>query len=246
MSNAMRFAARPIAGGGTPAAAWAGIACPVLDLTDCPELIVVAPHPDDETLGFGATSAALARRGVRVQVVSVTDGGAAYPGCSPRQRRCLQQRRRRELECAVETLGLPAPIHLDLPDGDVAGCRSELADRLADLLAGSPDGTWCAVTWRGDGHPDHEAAGWAAAEATARTGTVLLEYPLWMWHWAEPGDDAVPWSRMQQARHQAWAKDRKVRAIGCYASQLDSPDGDAVLPPFVVDRLLRVGEVVFR
>lgn len=246
MSNATRFAVRPIAEGGTPAAAWSGIDCPVLDLEGCPELIVVAPHPDDETLGFGATSAALARSGVRVQVVSVTDGGAAYPDYSLRQRRCLQQRRRRELDSAVEVLGLPAPVRLGLPDGGLSGCRSELADLLADLLVGRPAGTWCAVTWRGDGHPDHEAAGWAAAEAAARTGAILLEYPVWMWHWAEPGDEAVPWSHMQQARPQTWAWDCKVRAIGCYASQLDAADGDAVLPRFVVDRLLRAGEVVFR
>lgn len=246
MSNAARFGARPIVDGGTPAADWSDIACPVLDLAACPELVVVAPHPDDETLGFGATAAALAQSGVRVQVVSVTDGGAAHPDYSPPQRRRLRQRRRRELECAVEVLGLTAPVHLELPDGGLTGCRSELADLLTDVLAGRPEGTWCAVTWRGDGHPDHEAAGWAAAEAAARTGAVLLEYPVWMWHWAVPGDDAVPWSRMQRARPQESAADRKVRAIRCYTSQLDSAAGDAVLPPFVVDRLLRVGEVVFR
>jgi hypothetical protein len=51
---------------------------------------------------------------------------------------------------------------------------------------------------------------------------------------------------MQQVRPPASATQRKARAIRCHASQLDSSHEDAVLPPFVVDRLLRVGEVVFR
>ena len=43
-------------------------------------MTVIAPHPDDETLGLGATMATLCDAGVDVQVVSVSDGGAAYPG----------------------------------------------------------------------------------------------------------------------------------------------------------------------
>src|SRR5258705_13606732 len=37
-----------------------------------PALLLVARHPDDETLGFGATAAALQSRGVDVHVVSVS------------------------------------------------------------------------------------------------------------------------------------------------------------------------------
>jgi hypothetical protein len=47
----------------------------------------------------------------------------------------------------------------------------------------------------GDGHPDHESVGRAApCHRTYRA--ALLEYPIWMWHWADPDDDAVPWQRM--------------------------------------------------
>ena len=60
---------------------------------------------------------------------------------------------------------------------------------LTDLL--SPD-TWCAATWRGDGHPDHDAVGRAAATACDAVGCRLLEYPVWMWHWARPGEVVGP------------------------------------------------------
>ncbi len=71
------FGESPIADGGTPVEEWTGwdhdFAC--LSLDDCPGLTVIAPHPDDETLGLGATIATLCAAGVDVQVVSVSDGG---------------------------------------------------------------------------------------------------------------------------------------------------------------------------
>ena len=40
--------------------------------------VVVAPHPDDETLAAGGLIAALTSRGIPVTVVAVTDGEHAY------------------------------------------------------------------------------------------------------------------------------------------------------------------------
>src|SRR5262245_30184806 len=42
-------------------------------------VLVVAPHPDDETIGCGATLALHARRGDTVHVVVVTDGELGDP-----------------------------------------------------------------------------------------------------------------------------------------------------------------------
>jgi len=78
-ANLDRFAARPVVDGGTPIDTWTAWdrRFPELDLAGCPGLLVVAPHPDDETLGLGATMATLTARGIGVEVVSVSDGGAA-------------------------------------------------------------------------------------------------------------------------------------------------------------------------
>ena len=107
----------------------------------------------------------LADTGVRVQVVSASDGGASHPGLSPLERGRLEHVRRAELHRAVNALGLPAPISLGLPDGEIGDHEDRLADVLTEILAARPAGTWCAATWRGDGHPDHEAVGRAAAVA---------------------------------------------------------------------------------
>lgn len=245
-SNGLRFAARPLTEPGTSIADWlAGERPPPVDLDECPGLVVVAAHPDDETLGVGGMIAALAARGVEVVVVSVSDGGAAHPGSTQLDQIRLETTRRAELDCAAAVLGVHRVIRLGMPDGRIADVEQRLVERLTGLL--SP-GVWCAVTWRGDGHPDHEAAGRAAALAAKRTGAVLVEYPIWMWHWADPADAAVPWPRAVAVPMDQHAADRKQQAVQCFRSQLEAvtPDAAPVLAPFVIRRLLAVGEVLFR
>lgn len=247
--NGTRFAAVPIAGGGTPTLQWrAAESLPALDLAECEGLVVVAPHPDDETLGLGAMAAQLAASGTDVRVVSVSDGGAAYPVASRLERTRLEDTRCRELLRATTILGLPPPISLHLPDGQLADHEDRLADLLVELLDGSAPGTWCAATWRGDGHPDHEAVGRAAATAAARTGVGFVEYPVWMWHWSRPFDPAVPWHRAYAVPLAEFALERKNAAAQCFQSQFQAPAPDIppILPTDVLHRLLSVGEVVFR
>lgn len=245
--NSARFAAVPLSGGGTPEREWVIPATPALDLTECPGLIVVAPHPDDETLGLGAMAAHLAASGVDVAVVSVSDGGAAEPGAPLAQRMRLEARRRSELRRAADVLGIRPPVSLGLPDGRLAEHEDELTNSLAAILDEAAPRTWCAATWRGDGHPDHEAVGRAAAVACARSGATLLEYPVWMWHWARPADPAVPWKRARSVPTSAWAMERKHLAAQCFRSQFEAsaPGRAPVLPAFVLQRLLAVPELVF-
>ncbi|HWF30472.1 MAG TPA: PIG-L family deacetylase [Mycobacterium sp.] len=251
-SNCTRFAAKPLTRGGTPVPIWLAAldrgAPPRLDLTGCPGLVVVAPHPDDETLGLGATIAQLVASAVDVRVVSVSDGGAARPGVSLSEQLRLEATRKHELRRATDVLGIGPPISLGLPDGRLADHERGLTDALANILDGVAPGTWCAATWRGDGHPDHEAVGRAAADACLRTGATLLEYPVWMWHWASPADPEVPWDRAYSAPLPAWALSRKRLAAHCFRSQLQAGAADSppVLPAFVLHRLLAVGELVFR
>lgn len=250
--NCAKFAAKPLTHGGTPAPLWLAAfghtPPPPLDLTECQRLIVVAPHPDDETLGLGAMTAQLAASGVDVQVVSVSDGGAAQRDATPEGRLRMETTRRHELHRATKLLGVSTLASLGLPDGELADHEERLAESLVEILEIAGPRTWCAATWRGDGHPDHEAVGRAAAAACARTDVALLEYPIWMWHWANPADQAVPWDRAHSVPVPPWATDRKRQAAQCYRSQFQPHAGEAapVLPTFVLQRLLAVGEVVFR
>ena len=249
--NGSRFVARPIATGGTSTTEWTGWRreFPELNLDECPALVLVAPHPDDETLGFGATAATLRSRGIDVQVVSVTDGGGAFPELSRREREWLASDRRAELQRAIEILGLGDPIHLGLPDGDLGRPRARVG-RAARRSARRQGRRGRGVRRHGGETdiPTTNRSGARQPRATERTGAALLEYPIWMWHWADPDDDAVPWQRMSRVRLDRAANARKQRAASVFRTQLTphEPGADAVLPPFVMRRLLAVGEVVFR
>ena len=67
-----------------------------------------------------------------------------------------------------------------------------------------------------------------------------------MWHWATPDDADVPWDRAYSVPLTDWALARKSQAAQCFRSQFEPYSAEAVLPPFVLDRLMAVGEVVFR
>ncbi|MFI5508903.1 PIG-L deacetylase family protein [Mycobacterium sp. NPDC051804] len=248
LGNGERFATRPLTEGGTPTQDWldslAGAS--ELDLGDCDEIVVVAAHPDDETLGFGTSLVTMAERGVRVQVVAASDGGASHRGLGLLERLHLERTRRAEMHKAAAVLGVPPPICLGMPDGELSDHEERLTDLLTEILATRTNRTWIAATWRGDGHPDHEAVGRAAANAAQLCDVTLLEYPIWMWHWATPGDTAVPWHRLRVLPIAPHALDRKTAAVRCYHTQVESDGADApLLPSFVLRRLLAVREVVF-
>jgi LmbE family N-acetylglucosaminyl deacetylase len=249
--NCARFAAKPLTHSGTPTPVWLAAfnrePLPRLDLAKCPGLVVVAPHPDDETLGLGATIAQLVASGVDVRVVSVSDGGGPQTGATPMDRNRMQAIRKHELRRATGVLSASPPLSLGLPDGRLADYEDRLTDSLVEILKDSAVRPWCAATWRGDGHPDHESVGRAAAAACARADAVLLEYPVWMWHWATLGDPAVPWDSAYSVPAPDWAMVRKRLAAQCFRSQFESRVGTPpALPPFVLPRLMAVGEVMFR
>jgi LmbE family N-acetylglucosaminyl deacetylase len=245
-SNCARFAARPLAGGGTPVETWTrwDRRFAPLNIEHCPALLLVAAHPDDETLGLGATTSALAQRGVSVQVVSVTDGEAAYSQDAGGRAR-LAETRRDELVAAAARLRQARPIFLGIPDGEITANEDRLEVELEAILAECPPGTWCAATWRGDGHPDHEATGRAAAAASRGIPSVFLEYPIWMWHWALPNDPAVPWDTAQRSMLSARDTAAKCAALDCFSSQLHRRGGPPLLAAEVIARQMAVGEIVF-
>lgn len=247
MTSAERFSQTPVVDLGTPESTWSGHAAfPVLEDAGCRKLVLVSPHPDDEILGLGGWASMLAARGIPVAILSVTDGEASHPGSPSMTPMELAARRRAESDCAASQLGLPAPVRLGLPDGGVTAHETRLADLVRPHLAPS---VWCAAPLRNDGHPDHEATFRAVARAAHQTGAVLIEYPIWLWHWSFPGDETIPWHRARRiplapGRHQA-----KRNAVGEFTTQLEDlsehPADRAILPPHVLLRLTRDHETVF-
>ena len=217
---------------------------PVLDISQCPSVVVVAAHPDDEVLGAGGLLAMLAASRARLRLIAITDGEASHPGLDRAAAARLAEARVAETSTALQRLGAPAEIvRLKMPDTGVARREPEVRAALSALVPGFQV---CLAPWEGDLHADHAAAGRAARGACAAAGARLLSYPIWTWHWAHPRDSRVPWERALRVPLSADAARRKRTAIGCFTSQLRprGPQRPPVLPPGMIAHFTRDQEVL--
>ncbi len=214
----------------TAADAWQLGDLPALDQVDERRLVVLAAHPDDETLGAGGLMAHLAALGAEIDVVVASSGEASHPDSTTWTPAQLASVREREVRAAVHALAPAARVHLlRLPDGHLADHVPQMVERLRELVR---PGCLLVAPWRGDAHPDHEAASRAADQAG--DGVRLLEYPIWLWHWAGPDDVRVPRAQLRRWDLPAQALQRKATAMRAHVSQvkpLSQEVGDEVLLP---------------
>lgn len=225
-----------------------------LDLDGCvradQRLVVLAPHPDDELLSCGGLLAAQADRGGAVLIVGVTDGEASHAHDPSVARGALSARREAERQEGLNRLGAgAAAVHrLRLPDGGVAALSAGLERELLALLTSDDV---LVSTWRLDGHPDHDACGRSASFAARARRCRLIEAPVWMWHWASPGDPRVPWNRMKAFAVDEETQRRKAHALDAHRTQLEPRRGaaGAAVPPVleeaIVQRSARAAEHYF-
>ncbi len=206
------------------------------------ELLVLAAHPDDETLGAGGLIAVAHARGARVTVVVATDGEASHPASQTHTPDALARRRRAEVSEAVQRLAPTASVRfLGLPDGQLDRVAESLASVVDDLASTT---THVVAPWEGDRHPDHAACGHAAAAAARRHGVRCWQYPIWAWHWADPDDvNVLPWTsfaRLELSPQQESAKQHAITAHVSQHSPLSDRAGDeAILGPDMVAHFQR-------
>ncbi|WP_159944908.1 PIG-L deacetylase family protein [Nocardiopsis sp. FR6] len=177
---------------------------PVFGLPTGSHALIIAPHPDDETLGAGGTIARLAREGVRVHVLV-----PGAPGIDT-------DLRAKEFDSACHTLG--AADHLISPSAPTdpydlvgfieSGTRMGL-DRLApDLLL---------LPAAGSHHHDHRRiheAALAASRPRSEAPGIVLGYRGPDDHWPEPSEPARISVDITRTRSV------KYKALDCYTSQL--------------------------
>lgn len=126
------------------------------------KILVIAPHPDDETLGAGGTIAKMSKAGHDVTVVTVS---AHSP---PLYSEATRDRTLRESQAAHARLGVKESRYLgyaavSLKTVDEAELNNAL---LAEIREGSPDQVYIPFF---DRHSDHRAVFEAAMVATRPT-----------------------------------------------------------------------------
>lgn len=216
-------------------------------------IVVLAPHPDDESLGCGALLArAFAGAGAGAHVICMTDGSASHPGSAKWPADRLAQLRRVELIRAIALLGGTASdlTWLGLADGKLHQSDPvKVAADLATHIAAS-GARYVFAPAIEDHHEDHKATARIAQEVRRRNPDwTFYSYPVWS-RWDDIDFD------QNVARHDPVflepgdCRDQKRAAILAHKSQLgqivnDDPNG-FVLPAGFVDKFGAADEVFWR
>ena len=211
-------------------------------LTSWQTTLVVAPHPDDESLGCGGAIAQLRRQGHSVHVLFVSDGSMSHPRSKKYSALARRDLREQEARDALSVLGVDSSAisFLRLPDTQVptrpdAAHPNPLFDeavaRIAQHLHRLRPHTVLAP-WRRDPHGDHRATWQLLRAAVDEVDRSLrwIEYPIWVWETTNLSDLPTPadghWLKLEITD----VLPQKQRAIAAHVSQTtslidDDPEG---------------------
>lgn len=206
-------------------------------------LVVVAPHPDDESLGLGGLIALAQRAGSGVTVIFLTDGEGSHTGSPTFPPARLAEVRRGEAIDALRVLGVPATaVHfLGLGDTALPGLAEEKRrDAMQRIQSCIPPGdALLCVTAPTDPHGDHQAASRLVRDIRWPAHVAVMHYPVWTWM-AAPSTlpDTVPTGYRVDI---APVLSLKRKAVACHRSQHGLVVHDAreafILDPVFVERL---------
>jgi LmbE family N-acetylglucosaminyl deacetylase len=185
-------------------------------------VLVVAPHPDDESCGIGGTIALHRLQGDPVHILFVTDGIAGDP--EGRQQGSIAGVRRGEAAMAAQVLGGCSTEFLGLPDGcEVTPSDLQLvADHIDGVLDRfQPDLLY--VPWQEEAHSDHANTCRALYMAVHKRRYAhrlvprILEYEVWS---PLPADWVVDITATAEVKRQAMLAHRSQIAYTDYPHQL--------------------------
>ncbi|WP_080239660.1 PIG-L deacetylase family protein [Spirosoma rigui] len=172
-------------------------AVPLDELSNFGTVLVVAPHPDDESLGCGGTIALLRERGQPVHVLFVSDGTMSHPNSPSYPASRLAEVREAEALDALRVLNVSPgqATFMRQKDSQVATPdRPDFTGAVAALqtLLDTVKPDTVLVPWRRDPHRDHRASWQQLAAAldqrTTRPRPRVLEYLIWLWELGNEAD----------------------------------------------------------
>lgn len=149
--------------------------------------LVLAPHPDDETIGVGGLMAKAAAAGCQVSVAVLTDGSKLPPpagGASPPAEQLIEDRRQ-QCRRALEQLGVGPPTFLDAMDSQLSASIGKIAGEVAGLIERTRP-THIFIPHPSDRHRDHRACtpllrkSLSLVRAPAKGQMTVLGYEVWL------------------------------------------------------------------
>lgn len=194
------------------------------------DVLVLSPHPDDESLAMGGAIAAASAAGRGVHVAVVTDGAQSHPNSATHPPGLLRTLRRSEVERAVEILTSGKGFTHWLGYPDMAAPEDEASFAKVEAALSPVLGTVTAIwtTWNGDPHPDHQRV-WRLARWLTRRQSGFRMFACPVWGRVQTPVCGCGWQgarRFSSLGH----RETKSRAVFAHASQMtdlirDDPDG---------------------
>lgn len=185
-------------------------------------VLLVAPHPDDETIAAFGLVRRLLWEGADVRILIVTDGAASHRSRKwPPDR--LAAQRRKETENAMRRLGIPcnAIRFLGLPDSGLERLSPSARQRLARAFSRSPCPDLIIRPAASDHHADHQIVAGICRRAWPPR-VPQLTYVVWP-------DPALPPHRPRFVHRLGQTRLMKRAAISAYRTQTglitDDPHG---------------------
>lgn len=217
---------------------------------DMGNLLVLAPHPDDESLGCGGLIALLRAAGSSVSIIFVTSGSASHTSLTHPPSLLARIREAEAVKACMEMGVHLANIHF-LRAQD-SGLKEYVEEDLSDLVSGIEatfeDGNFSSIAlpWRRDPHPDHRVVHALGDRVLKRIGrnVTKLEYPIWLWKNSNDEDWPMAGEAAPYKLNIAPVFQKKWRAVKKHRSQLgeiiyDDPNGfvltEELLEPFNTD-----------
>lgn len=181
-------------------------------------VLVAAPHPDDDLIGCGGSMISHLRKGKKVSVVYMTSGSSGSIDIPKNDLELLRENEARE---AASLLGIEDLIFLRNEDGYLHADKSNLIEMVKRIREIQP--AWVYIPHQGEVHPDHRVTYDLMIEAIRRASGPWFQ---------ECGDK--PWTVETVLCYEIWSPlqkisyteditafiDMKIEAIRKHASQI--------------------------
>ncbi len=182
-------------------------------------VLIIAPHPDDDILGCGGTIKKYVQRGDKVSICFVTK---AY---TPDWSEDFIKNREKEIECSKEILGIAKVVRLDLPTVKLDTVPQK---ELNDLISGcikdiNPEVVF--IPFYGDINKDHKLVAEAVLVAVRpKPGSLVKRVycyeVLSETEWSKPAQKIEDVFIPNYYEDISDFLDGKLKAMECYKSEL--------------------------
>jgi LmbE family N-acetylglucosaminyl deacetylase len=177
-------------------------------ITNMANVLVIAPHPDDESIGCGGSLRLHALRGDRIHVLFLTSGEL---GLKTLPREEAWRIREAEAQAAASVLGIAQTDFLRQPDGSVHDHLSDCIAAVQSIVRTDTPATLY-VPHAAEWHPDHRAAANIVRQTLADPAIPTPHcrfYEIW-----------TPLTTFDEIEDISATMEDKRKAIRCHQSQI--------------------------